>query len=84
MYYINQISMTQAGTGRDRVTAMKTWADLQLQQARARGEALASEADEARLARRSMRAADATGPTLRRRLEGAIAGWRQPGKALAG
>ena len=68
--------------GRGSVVVMKTWTDLQLAQARARGEALANEAGAERLAKGSVQLAG-QGPTLRMRVEGAIAGWKQPGKVVA-
>jgi hypothetical protein len=70
-----------AGTAA-RERAMDGWVDQQASAARTRADRLVREAAEERLARAASTARPGR-TTLRLRLAGAVAGWREPGKALA-
>ena len=75
------MTIVHGGIGRG-AGMVNSWVDLQLELARGHSDRLAGEAAAERLARHAVEGRR-RGPGLRTRVEGAIAGWRQPNKVLA-
>ena len=75
------MATTMAGTGRDET--MNSWVEMRMTEVRARGRELAEDARATRLARLATPDRVDSQPTLRVRLEAAVAAWKQPGRLAA-